>query len=346
MSVKSFKRLPSGMLAERDAFELAAAAWKTGRAKTAWSFHVKAGPSGALSETGSTAGAGSSTGQYGGIVPPEYAGIYEPPTRPLVVADLFAPGSTNSNLVRLVKQDPETLNDAGATSEGSDFGEVDFEVRPQDYKICDHTARLTVTEDFLEDVLPAADYIAMRLGRLVRLAEEDMLVSGTGIAPDLIGLLHAADDTESATTHSQGSDILDVAMAHIAAKTFDASGQMPTWVLMSPSTWLAYIVGRSDAGAGTFLSGHPSQISGRTAWGMSLVLSKACPDNKVIVGSPAAATRFVHTSGMQIASSGGYALYFGASLILVKAKLRTTLAYERPSGVGILSLASASVIGS
>lgn len=312
----------------------------------------KAAPETPIEEIGSDSTlAGSQGPQFGGVVSPDYAGFVSPASRPLIVARLFGADTTNSNLIRFVKGHVETDDSTvGPTAEGAQFGEANTEFFPSDFYVRDHTGAFVVTEDFLNDSSGLlAAYINRRLAYIIQRAEEKELVSGDATGNHMRGLLSTGDPDESPETHTQGgSEPIATAIANIALQTFDASGLFPSWVLMSAASFYKYLVAQSAgsaAGDGPFAEGFPFHNDPRIAWGMQVAVSNACPDDKMIVGSPAAATRFVR-QGVTIESSFGYKDFFGKGLVLVRGKLRSTLAYEYPSGIGILTLNATSSIPS
>src|ERR1017187_8394660 len=110
-----------------------------------WSFDIKF-RSKELSE--STAGAGNvaSGAAYGGVVAPDYSlGLVAAAQRPLIVAQLFHPESTSSNLVRVIKTTEETEegSDTG-TAEGTAYDFYDETVAPHDYMMVSTTAAMPV----------------------------------------------------------------------------------------------------------------------------------------------------------------------------------------------------------
>lgn len=294
---------------------------------------------------------GSQGPQFGGVVSADYKDFVQPASRPLVVAQLFGADTTNSNLIRFVKGHVETDDSTvGPTAEGAQYGELNDQFFPSDFYVRDHTGAVVVTEDFLDDSATLlAAYLNRRIAYVIQRAEEKELVQGDGTGNHLLGLIHATDADENATTHTQGgSDPIATAVADVALKTFVASGLFPEWVLMSPASFYTYLVaqvGGSTPTNGPFAQGYPMHADPRVAWGMRVAVSAACPDDKMVVGSSAAATRFVR-SGVTVESSFGYKDFYAKGLVLVRGKLRSTIAYEYPSGIGVLTLAATSSIPS
>lgn len=330
-------------VAERKGFADAIEKWQAKRLDANWGFdlkyRVKADIDNATAEVNAGAVPAGSTGpQYGGVVQPfYYPGIIEPPTRPPMIADLFAQAATSSNLVRLVKETVTDRSLVGVQAEGAAYGAVKLEVAPVDWPVRDIVGLLPVTEDILMDIPAMSAYLSMRLGKFVQLAEEDELVSGLGTGNHLTGLLHTTD----ATVDTQGHLDLDTAVMHLLARTYKRSFLDPEWIAMSPHTWGRYVTLRTNlnGGLGQFLAGPPSLAAVRQMWGLPITVTPVIPDDKVIVGNRAAGMIF-RNGGMRVESSTGYGTFFGEGLVAIRAKVRTAFAMFRPQAIGILQLGS------
>ena len=326
-----------------DQYQEIAQQWRAGKASSGWSFDLKVRTKAGADLSESDAGPDSdlaASGQYGGAVQPDYAdgGLIAPAGRPLVLANVLRKEETSSNLVRIV-QDVQADSDANAdVPEGSAYTVADEYPVPYDYPVVDTAVILPVSEDFTKDVPTALSYLTKRLGYLVQRAEESQLVNGNGTPPSMLGLLNAsnASETASATTLAAGSIGINTAIAELIAMTYNNSGCAPEWIAMNADNWFSYATQLATAD-GDYQAGHANQPGPRTLWNLPVVLSNAIPDANVIVGSSAAVGRWVHTSGLRVELSTGYGSYFGQGLIAVRGKIRSTLAYEFPSGIGILT---------
>jgi len=328
-------------VADRKAFASAVKTWKN-KTREPWGFDIryKVVDPGVTSETsaGAVVLAGTDPGeQYGGVVSPfYYPGIIEPPTRVPVVADLFAQGATESNLVRLVKE-TVTVKGARARQEGEAYNASQIEVSPLDSPVKDITTLLPVTEDVLMDIPAMSAYLSMRLAKFVQLREEEELLTGDGTGAHLVGLQNLEDRTIAA----QGADDIDTAVMKLCAKVFKNSFLDPKNVLMSPATWAAYVTLRTNlnGGLGQFLAGPPTLASVRTIWGLPIVVTPVVPDDRVFVTNPTAAMIF-RNGGLRVESSTGYGTYFGEGLVAIRGKVRVAFAVFRPQAIGELILGS------
>ncbi len=340
MSVQYRAIRGTNALIDEDQYKAVAEKWRSGSFSD-WSFDLKFGSKAAtdLLEVNAGAGDAATGNQYGGIVQPDYAsGLIPPAQRPLIVAQLFHQETTSSNLVRIVKTTDETAASDSGSTEGVSYDAYEGPPSPHDYKVVDTAATLPTSEDFLMDVPSAMPYLAKRLAYLVGRAEEKKMVYGDGSAPNMLGLVNAEDSDEAAQAMEQGSETLDDAVALLMTKVFSASGLLPTWVLMNPLRWLDYSTAKSTDGQ--YLTGHASRDQAFQLWGMRVAMSNSISQDTIVVGSPEAAGRWVHTSGVHVEASHGYSTYFGEGRVLVKAKIRSTIAYEYPSGIGVLTMGS------
>lgn len=341
------------LVAEKKGFAEAVEAWKSKRRDAKWGFEVRyktdVSTSVAEVEAGAEQFGGATPGnnQFGGAVSPMYyPGIIEPPTRTPLIADLFAQGSTESNLVRLVKEtftspngDSVAVGGQGvvATSEGNAYGQVQLEVSPVDWPVRDITGLLPVTEDILMDIPAISSYLSMRLSKFVQLAEEGELVNGTATGNHLEGLLSLA----STTVDTQAEWDLDTAVMRLMARTYQRSFLDPQWVTMNPNTWARYVTLRTNlnGGQGQFLAGVPTAAASRTIWGLPITVTPVIPENKIIIGNSAAGMIF-RNGGLRVESSTGYGTFFGEGLVAIRGKVRTAFAVFRPQAIGVLDLSS------
>lgn len=338
-------------VAERKGFEAAVEAWKAQQLDRPWGFDLKflskadvTASDNAVDEATAEVNSGTvvphvdaAPPQYGAAVQPfYYPGIIEPATRAPMVADLFAQGSTDSNLVRLVKEHV-TVDGAKVVGEGQPYGLSKIEVRPHDFPVRDIATLLPVTEDILMDIPAMSSYLSMRLSKFVQLEEEDQLLSGNGSGSNLEGIFSLEDTTEVVA----GADNIATGVMKLLATVYSESFIDPTWVLMSPLTWAEYVTDRETAsgGLGAYLAGGASGAPTRRIWDLPITVSPAVPDDKIVVGNPSAGMIF-RNGGLRVESSTGFQSYFGEGLVAIRAKVRTAFAVFRPQAIGILSLGS------
>jgi HK97 family phage major capsid protein len=307
-------------------FNRTAVQWRS-KQFTNWEYHVRIKTSetdsGALVFHGDEAG-----NAFGGAVERTYLGWKEQSVFAYPVGGLFDQGATSSNAVMLVRGElADESGDADVSGEGAPFNDVDLDGTPHLFPVRDVTARMTVSEDLMSDAPEAGSYINSRLMCKIKLREDRQLIQGDGSGNQVEGLQHIPGRLLS----MQGADSTEVAVMRAIEKVYRTSGVLSTVVVVNSGTWLEYLM-RYTAGGG-FTSGPPSLVQRLNMVGARIVLSPACPADRMFVGDFAqVATRCLHTMGLEIKSSNGYAEYFGESKALVRAKERVALAVSMPTG--------------
>ena len=123
---------------------------------------------------------------------PQYLpGIVQMLYKRLVVADLMASGTTDSNAITYMV---ETLftNAAAAVLEGAAKPESALTFDQKTDPVSKIAHWLPVTEELLEDVARSRATSTRGCTLGVQLAEEDQLLNGNGTPPNLLGLLNRA----------------------------------------------------------------------------------------------------------------------------------------------------------
>ncbi len=118
----------------------------------------------------------------------------------LVVADLLASGTTETNSISYMKETTFT-NAAAAVAEGAPKPESTLAFDLVNDLVVKIAHWLPVTDEMLDDVLQIRSYIDARLQLGLSIAEEDQLLNGSGTAPNMTGLLNRSGLT-TATTRS------------------------------------------------------------------------------------------------------------------------------------------------
>jgi HK97 family phage major capsid protein len=226
-----------------------------------------------------TEGAGSGAAL---IVPQYVPGIVPSVLPPPVVAQLFAPGTTTTGLVNFMR---ETLftNAAAPVAEGTAKPEsaLTFELVSEPLHKIAHW--LPATEEILDDVAQMQSYIdsRLRLGVLVEL--DDQLLNGSGLPPEMNGLLVRADLTAPIAAPVGGS--LD-AIAQQISNVEIASGLRVDAIGLHPSDWMKLLLTKTNGTSNEYLAGSPFETPVQpTLFGKRVGLSTAFPAGVALVGA-------------------------------------------------------------
>jgi HK97 family phage major capsid protein len=266
----------------------------------------------------------------GDLVVPDYRpGIYPGVTRPLVVADLFAPGTTDSNLVTYMVEATFT-NAADTVAEGAAKPEsaLTFDAVSDPVRKIAHW--IPVTEEMLEDVPQMRSYIDSRLRIGVQLTEEDQLLNGTTTAPDIVGIRNR---TGLAADVPKGSDSVPDAIAKQIAAIQNATGLAPDGIVMNPTDWLT--VALLKASDGTYIGDGPfMRPVAPTLWGLPVAITTTMTAGVALVGAFKTAAQLFRKGGIRVDASNSHQDYFVKNLVAVRAELREALAVYRPACFG------------
>lgn len=258
-------------------------------------------------------------------------GIVPMPTRPLVVADLMAPGTTESNTVGYMKEMTAT-NSAAPVAQGAPKPESALAFDAVTDPVRKIATWIPVTEEMLDDVASFRSYIDGRLRLFVQLAEDDQLLNGNGTAPNIEGVLSrsgltaAYDRTGSETT---ADAILKQIGILEAAENLQVDG-----IVMHPTNWDNVLLlkdgdGRYIAGGGPFAA--PQR---KTLWGRDVAVTSAITLNTGLVGAFKTASQFFRKGGLRVDASNAHSDFFVRNLVAIRVESRGALAVFRESAFG------------
>jgi HK97 family phage major capsid protein len=267
----------------------------------------------------------------GALVMPQYLpGIHTPPTRPIVVADLLAPGTTTSNMIAYMREKTFT-NAAAPVLEGGLKPEstLIFEGATDPVRKIAHW--LPVTEEMLEDVPQIRSYIDARLIIGVQLVEDDQLLNGDGVAPNLLGLRSRAG--LAAPIVRVGTETNADALLRQALAIFGSSFLMPDGFVLNPADWANTLLTKSEAG--DYYTGGPfSPIQGASLWGLPVAVTPMMEAATGFVGAFKTAAQIFRRGGIRVEASNSHADFFIKNLVAIRAEERLALAVYRPGAFG------------
>lgn len=266
------------------------------------------------------------------VVPDVRPGILPLLTRRIVVADLLAPGTTDSNLISYMKETTFT-NAADTVAEGGTKPEstLIFDAVSDPVRKIAHW--LPVTEEMLEDVAQIRSYIDARLRLGLDLTEEDQLLNGTVVAPDIVGLRVrtglAADVARVADPSEPNADAVYRQMMAIFTSAF----MMPDGIIMNPANWQKIQLSKTTTGE--YLGSGPfnaPQVP--TLWGLPVAVTPAITAGVALVGAFRQAAQIFRKGGVRVEASNSHSDFFVKNLVAIRAEERLALAVYRPGAIG------------
>ena len=116
-------------------------------------------------------------------------GIKRDPANKANMMQIIPVGSTDSNVVRFVKESAYTDN-GGAVAEGSAPSDSEFELTAEDAVVQKMTAVMTISQEMLDDTPALSSYLSQRIPAKLNATIDDQLIGGSGTSPNLKGLLN------------------------------------------------------------------------------------------------------------------------------------------------------------
>lgn len=243
-----------------------------------------------------------------------------------VVADLMLQGTTQAQRIEYYEENSLT-NAAAAVAEGDPKPEsaMGFTLRGDDVRKI--ATWVPVTDEALQDVEGFESYIRERLGFMVRRREESQLLSGSGTAPEIRGILNRSGLQTQAIGTDNRLDAVYKAITKVRAVAFAE----PTGIVMHPNDWADVRLMREDGTTGGYLFGPPSQAGEDRLWGLEVRITTAMTEGTALVGAFRPHAQVFRKDGIEIAVSSEHSDYFVRNQLAVRAEERLALAVYRPA---------------
>lgn len=171
----------------------------------------------------------------GEVIPADRVPGYKfDPTRPVHIRQLLAQGSTQSDVVRFVKESGYS-NGAAATAEGATLTQSDFDMTASDANVRKIGTYFRISEEMLADTPQLTSYISTRAPEKLLEVEDTQILSGTGSGAQLSGIIGDAADfaagSLAGTVESANEfDVIVASLNQLALSNYNADT-----ILLNPS---------------------------------------------------------------------------------------------------------------
>lgn len=287
-------------------------------------------------------GTGETPGAGGALVPEDRRpGVLPILFERLTVADLLAPGTTGSNLIRYVEETVADGSAVGTVAEGTDKPEVELELDLVDEPVRKIAAFLPVSDEMLEDAAQIRSYLDARLSLFVRIEEENQLLNGDGSGTDLDGLLNRVPGANEGITSTV--DQVNKADHIFAAMTVARESFLePDGIVVNTDDWADIRLLKDENG--NYIGGSPFQNTGsepgESLWGKRVVVTSAITAGTALVGAFRTAAQVFRRGGLTVEASNSHSDYFRKNLTAVRAEERLGLAIYRPAAFATADLSA------
>jgi HK97 family phage major capsid protein len=275
----------------------------------------------------------STPGSGGQLVLPQVIpGIVPLGMRLPMISDLLAQGTVESNALIFLREKAFT-NAAAPVAEGAAKPESALVFEQATVPVTKIAHWLPVTEEMLEDVPALASYIDARLRRGLDLVEDDQLLNGDGVPPDLLGILATPG---LAPALPRGTDTnMDAILKQITTIATTAFVQ-PTGIVLNPVNWQAIAIAKNAQGnymgAGPWAAPQPPML-----WGIPVAVTPAIVAGTGLVGDFQGSAQEFTRGAVRVELSNSHVDFFVKNLIAIRAEERIALAVYRPGAFGTVT---------
>jgi len=198
-------------------------------------------------------------------------------TRMPEITDVIPTVSTNQNAFVYMEHTTFT-NAAVETAEGAAKPEAALALTERTSPVRKIPVWIPVTDEQLEDVPGIQAWIESQLAFMVRQRLDTEIVSGSGITPNLLGIMNVV----GVQTQAKGTDPTPDAIFKAMTKVRVTGRARPSAVLIHPNDWAEVQLLRTTDGI--YIAGSPWDSGPSRIWGVPVVVSDAVVEGTAITG--------------------------------------------------------------
>lgn len=255
--------------------------------------------------------------------------VVEFATRPIQVTDLLPQTTTTQSAVKYMEETTFT-NNAAETAESTQatpgtYPEAVLALTERASLVRKIAVFLPVTDEQLEDEPQARGYVDNRLMFMVRQRLDGQILVGSGVAPQLTGILNTA----GIQTQAKGTDPVPDAVYKAMVKVRVTGRAMPNATIFHPNDWQDIRLLRTADGI--YIWGNPSDAGPERIWGLRVVQSDAITENTGLVGDFANFSELSVRRGVDVQVTNSHGTYFIEGKLAIRADMRATVIVYRPA---------------
>ncbi len=272
----------------------------------------------------------TAAGSAGGLITVDrQAATVDLPRRQVRVRSLLMPGRTNSTSIEYPRQTTRTNAaapvDEGALKPESAYG---WTVATAPVRTIAHW--VPVSKQAMDDAPQLASLIDGELRYGLDLVEDGQLLSGSGVSPNLHGLIPQATayvaPTGAVVTAETSIDRLRLGMLQVELSDFPTDG-----IVVHPTDWATIELTKDSAGGYVFA--NPTGLVGPTLWGQPVVSTTGITVDKFLVGAFQMAAQIFDREDTEVLISSEDRDNFIRNMLTVRAEKRLALAVKRPAAL-------------
>lgn len=253
--------------------------------------------------------------------------------RRLTVADLIPSDQTDLPGFKYMEETTFT-NNAAPVAENALKPEsaLAWTERTTNVEVIAHILRMTKQQ--MDDVPMFRQMVQNRGTLMLLFAEENQLLTGTGVTPQLQGFLTKA----GTQTQALGADNIPDALYKLFTKLRGGAGAgfvEPTGVVFHPNDWQD--VRLMQTADGLYIWGSPAEAGAERIWGKPIVQTTAMTENTALTGDFQLYSHISRKGGIEVAFTDSNEDDFKYNRLLARIEERLSLEIYRAAAFGTLT---------
>lgn len=237
------------------------------------------------------------------------------------------PSTTTAQTAVVFMRESVYTNAAAETTEGGLYPEAALQYVEVNQPVRKIAVFLPVTDEQLSDVEGMKDRINNRLLLMLRQRLDSQIIAGTGVAPNLEGILNTPGILAQAKGTDPNVDAVYKGLTQLRAVGFVE----PNAILMHPMDWQNVRLLRTADGM--YIFGFPGENGPDRLWGLPVVSSTYVTQGTALPGDYAGYTELAYKAGIEFEVSNSHADFFQRGQLAIRAQLRCAFVILRPSAL-------------
>jgi HK97 family phage major capsid protein len=244
--------------------------------------------------------------------------------RPVQVLDLVPTINTDQAAYTWMEETTFT-NAATEVAEAGLYPESALALTQRSLPVQKVATWIPVTDEQLEDVSGAEQYVDGRLRLFLRLRLDSQVLNGNGTPPNIKGILQTA----GIQTQAKGADPAPDAIYKAMTLVRVGGRANPGAIAIHPTDWMNIRLLRTADGI--YLWGSPADPGPDRIWGLPVAITDAITLGTALVGDYATHSLLAYKRGIEVQITNAHASFFINGLQAIRADVRAVMVVFRPA---------------